>query len=75
MQNVKIIRQAFNVVSFESAVFFPKKKYQVLNKYVVVVPRCKGQHRKCFLNFSYFATYFASEIIAKYEKRGKYLPI
>ena len=34
---------------------------------------------KYFPSFSYFATYFtslqASEITAKYEKQGKYLPI
>ena len=48
-------------------------------QYVVVIAPCRVQHGKYFLSFSYFATYFtsfwASEIIAKYEKQGKYLPI
>ena len=41
--------------------------------------RCRVQNGKYFPSFSYFATYFtspqASEITAKYEKRGKYWPI
>ena len=48
-------------------------------KYVVVIVRCRVQYGKYFTSFSYFATYFAShsasEITAKYEKRGKYFPI
>ena len=47
--------------------------------YVVVIARSRAQYGKYFHSFSYFATYFtilyASEIIAKCEKRGKYLPI
>ena len=47
--------------------------------YVVVIVWCRVQYGKYFPSFSYFVTYFtslwASEIIAKYEKRGKYLPI
>ena len=40
---------------------------------VVVIARCQVQYGKYFPSFSYFATYF--EIIAKYEKRRKYLTI
>ena len=39
---------------------------------------CRVQYGKYFSGFSYFTFYFtslASEIIAKYEKRGKYFPI
>ena len=46
---------------------------------VVVIAWCRVQYGKYFASFSYFATYFtslwASEIVAKYEKRGKYLSI
>ena len=47
--------------------------------YAVVIAPCGVQNGKYFPSFSYFATYFrslyASEITAKYEKRGKYLTI
>ena len=46
---------------------------------VVVIARDRNQYGKYFPSFLYFATYFtslqASEIMAKYEKRGEYLPI
>ena len=38
---------------------------------VLVIVRCRVQYGKYFPSFSYFATY----LTAKYEKRGKYLPI
>ena len=48
-------------------------------KYIVVITRCRVQYGKYFPSFSYFAIYFtslyASKIIAKYEKRGKYWSI
>ena len=47
--------------------------------YVVAIARCRVQYGKYFPSFPYFATYFTSlqakEVTAKYEKRGKYLPI
>ena len=47
--------------------------------FVVFITECPVQYGKYFSSLSYFATYFTSlqvsEIIAKYEKRGKYLPI
>ena len=47
--------------------------------YAVVIALCRVQYGKYFSSFSYFATYFrsiwASELIAKYEKQGKYLLI
>ena len=46
---------------------------------LVVIAWCRVQYGKYFASFPYFATYFtslqASEIVAKYEKRGKYLSI
>ena len=53
--------------------------YLSIYLYVVVIARCRVQYRKYFPSSSYFATYFTSiyvsEIIVKYEKRVKYLPI
>ena len=48
-----------------------------LEVYVVIIARCRVQYGKYFPSFSYFATYYNSKIwiTAKYEKRGKYLPI
>ena len=52
-------------------------EYFIFCAVVVVITRCWVQYGKYFPSFSYFATYFmslwASEIIAKYEKREKYL--
>ena len=52
---------------------------QFMMPYVVVIARCRVQYGKYFPSFPYFATYFTSlqakEVTAKYEKRGKYLPI
>ena len=48
---------------------------RVLNYYIihcaVVIVRCRVQYGRYFRSFSYFETY----LIAKSEKRGKYLPI
>ena len=47
--------------------------------YVVVIPRRRVRYGKYFPSSSYFATYLTSlqtsELIAQYEKRGKYLPV
>ena len=43
--------------------------------HVVAIPRCRVQCGKYFSSSSYFTSLQTSEIIAKYEKRGKYLPI
>ena len=47
-------------------------QYKSLPLYVDVIARCRVEYGKYFPRFSYFA---AILLLAKYEKRGKYLPI
>ena len=46
---------------------------------LAVIAQCQVQHGKIIPSFFYFATYsttlWANEMIAKYEKRGKYMSI
>ena len=68
----------FNTFDAGNLIFFQIKVFEFI-KYVVAIAHCRVQYGKYFPSFSYFSTYFtkfqASEITAKYKKRGKYLPI
>ena len=54
-------------------------KFLTNQNILIVITRCRVLYEKYFPSFSYFATYFTSllahEIIVKYEKRRKQLPI
>ena len=75
---IKILSMLYSSRSIRLQVFctIAIRKCIRLQWYVAVIARCRVQYGKYFLIFcSLFTSLCASEIIAKYEKRGKYLPI
>ena len=75
---IKILSMLYSSRAIRSQVFctIAIRKCIRLQWYVAVIVRCRMQYGKYFLIFcSLFTSLYASEIIAKYEKRGKYLPI